>query len=168
MAEQREAETVILLKKSGKPTVKIELFASEQWDDPAAGSGLYRVRKGKTTSGRWLPEDQDRLLFYHLGDVLQVVGADLLGHANPLENRPAPHPMLRDGSRCRWKRPDPDGLPNGVQCFAKTPPIRAYSGEWMIYLTGGVGWVPCAEVTPLDHFGRPIPLPPLPEEQEAP
>ena len=161
MAEQREAETIILLKKSGKPTVKLELFASEQWDDPMAGPDVHRVRKGGIHGGKFIPEGQGGLVFFHLPDVLRMVGAELLGQDNPLENQPAPHPSLRDGSRCRWHRPDPDPLaqPKAVQTFAKSPPIRAYSGVWMIFLTGGVGWVPCSEVTPLDHFGRTIPLP---------
>ena len=169
MAEQREAETIILLKKSGKPTVKLELFASEQWDDPMAGPDVHRVRKGGIHGGKFLPEGQGGLVFYHIPDVLRMVGAEILGQANPLEDQPAPHPLLRDGSRCRWKRPDPDPemveLPNAVQCWAKSEPIRAYSGEWMIFLSGGVGWVPCSEVTPLDHFGKPIPWP---AQQEVP
>ncbi|MBU1040126.1 MAG: hypothetical protein KKF77_03380 [Proteobacteria bacterium] len=168
MAEQREAETIILLKKSGKPTVKLELFASEQWADPMAGPGVHRVRKGGIHGGRFVPEGQSGLVFYHLPDVLCMLGAEILGQANPLENQPAPHPLLHEGSRCRWKAPLPDpdldALPHAVQCFAKSSPIRAYSGQWMICMSGGVGWVPCAEVTPLDHYGKPIPWP---QEQEA-
>ncbi len=141
----------------------MELFESALWAEPAAGPDVHRVRKGGIHSGKWLPQDQSRVLFYHIDDVLQMVRAEILGQSDPLVDRPEPHPQLRDGSRCRWKRTDPDPdleiLPNGVQTWAKSHPILAYSGEWMIFLAGGVGWVPCSEVTPLDHFGKPIPLP---------
>ncbi|PKN06631.1 MAG: hypothetical protein CVU73_15815 [Deltaproteobacteria bacterium HGW-Deltaproteobacteria-8] len=158
MAEQREEWCTILLKFSSKPTVKIALFDSRQWVGNLGDAWASRVRRGSIHSGKWVPEDQGSLIFYSLADVASLVLSELEGTRNPLETLPEPpHPLLRNKSRCRWKKAGTEGYPTGVQTWASCDPVRSYSGLWVIYLAGGVGWVPCTEVTPLDHFGREVP-----------
>jgi hypothetical protein len=154
MAEKREFWCEILLKFSGKETLKLRLARAEQWAHELAAPGLHRVQRGSILSGRWVsgsggPE------FVPLPRVADMVLAELEGVCPSPPVQP-PHPLLKQRARVRWRPSVNEGLPNAVQTWAASDPIRAYSGEWMIYLTGGVGWVPCDEVTPLDAFGREV------------
>ncbi len=155
MAEKRESWCQILLKFSSNETTKLALYHARQWSHTLAAPGLHRVMRGSILSGRWVSADGGAE-FVPLSRVAAMVQAELEGVGGEAAPVP-PHPMLQQRSRCRWKPTGTEGIPNAVQTFALCPPIRAYSGVWMIFLAGGIGWVPCTEVTPLDHLGRVVP-----------
>ena len=146
--------------KGKKRTKRVSIFPAEHWDKWGGKPGLYRIMQGEA----WMVRAGERVSFYTQDEVEAFGGRwvlQALGARRPAEGKPAqmPHPALRDRCRCRWIYTGSDGFARGIQCFTKCEPIQSSSGEWMIYLDGGLGWKPCAEVTPLNHFGKPIPHP---------
>lgn len=144
----------------GKTSVqRLSVFPAEHWEKCGGAPGLYRLMLGE----RWVARVGERVSLYSAAEVMDYLGrwgARALGEpcaAEPVALEP-PHPALRNRSRCRWKPAATDGIANAVQTWAQCDPICADQG-WMVFLAGGLGWKPCAEVTPLDHHGKPIPLP---------
>lgn len=136
MGEQRKPVAVVLLKKPGKTTQKIEVFDAALW-----GEAGWRLRR----NGRWLgPERAHCQDLAVIGQRVTDALAELLEQAVP---EPEEAPQLPKGSRVAVR--------NGTVCplrgelkdctWTRTEPIRGYDGRWYVSVTlwgQGAVWVP--------------------------
>jgi len=157
-----EPVAVFPVPKGKGSAERISIFPAQHWEKWGGGPGRWRVMVGE----QWYTRRGERVSFFTQDELEQFGGAWFLRALNLKSGRPRlsplpPHPALRDRCRCRWKPAGTEHIPNAWQTFAKSDPILAANGKWMILLAGGLGWKPCTEVTPLDHFGKSISLPPV-------
>lgn len=126
MSEKRQKSASILLKFSGKASVKVELFPAEAWAGKLAGArpGLYRLR----VSGAWVDG---------LFSEAEACAALPTLAGRVAQDQEAP-PMLPKGSRvgAPTGRTLPDGRPTFDVTFTDTPPFRGYDGRYRVFVCG--------------------------------
>jgi hypothetical protein len=157
MAEPRKKIGSVLLKFSGN-TIKLELFEATQWQVPESDAGLYRVRRGSITSGKWVQpvEGEGSPMFFTPEALAKLLARELTGTGG-LDAVGSAAPMLRKGQPIRiWPAPHAEkGTLGCARAYAASDPIQCIDGTWKI-LVAGRGFVDCALVQGLDHFGKEI------------
>lgn len=128
----------------GTERVKIELSPAPLHGGP---EGFYRVRVAR----RWLDHDAAPRFLDREGIARIAAETALCG----LE-APGPAPDIPANARVSvwaWI----DDMPQCYGTWTKTPPILAYTGEWVVAvidMNGKTAFVPCRDVTVHRRFGH--------------